>query len=342
MTTAGPRTFLEYVCARLLGPPAWAGAAGQAYWRCPFHDDTNPSFHTMPPMPGVRERWACPACDRRGDVFDLLRALRDDVGLPEAAGNFGVHQTRLAAWRMDYEAGTAPLPKRGNTPSHPLRAGGGAGGACSVFPLLGRVPVPGPGPPEWWPGVVDHGTFLLTTAAGKPVRDWLSARGLRWVTIRQARLGLGPGGELLIPWYRGGQLTGVNVRRFDRAPRYCLWKGSRRCVYPGAALLEERPVLLCEGELDTLLAGQELGEWVQPVTLGTAAGRLRWGPFANRLRRLGVYVALDGDEAGDRGYEGLRAVLPDAVRLRPPDGMDLTDLHRGMGLREWFQTARAT
>jgi hypothetical protein len=105
---------------------------------------------------------------------------------------------------------------------------------------------------------------------------------------------------------------------------------------------EGRPVLVCEGELDTLLAAQELGDVVQPVTLGTAAGRLAWGPFAHRLRRLGVYVALDGDEAGDRGYEGLLAVLPQAVRLRPPEGMDLTDLHQDTGLREWFQTARAT
>jgi hypothetical protein len=54
-----------------------------------------------------------------------------------------------------------------------------------------------------------------------------------------------------------------------------------------------------------------------------------------------LYVAYDGDEAGDRGSKTLRAMLPQSRRLRPPDGMDLTDLHRHTngGLRDWLLRA---
>jgi hypothetical protein len=170
---------------------------------------------------------------------------------------------------------------------------------------------------------------------GVLLRDWLRRRGLRPDTVAAAGLGLRQG-RLLIPWCQGGRLVAVNSRGFGSGLRYCLWRGSSRGVYPGGALVDGLRVLVCEGELDCLLAAQELGDLVQALTFGSAHGRPVYGPLACRLDDLGAYLALDADEAGDRGSERLRPVLPNAVRLRPPEGMDLTDVHRAVGLRTWF------
>jgi DNA primase len=91
-------TFLEYVCERLLGQPARPGGAdGESYWVCPFHDDTNPSFHTLPRKPGMKDRFRCFACGMRGDEFDLLRELHPGE-------DYSRRRVRLEQWHRDYEA----------------------------------------------------------------------------------------------------------------------------------------------------------------------------------------------------------------------------------------------
>jgi hypothetical protein len=96
-------TFLQYVCERLLGPPAMPSASpGEAYWRCPFHDDREPSFHTLPHQAGQKDYWKCFGCDLWGDEYNLLRNLRDIVCLPIAIGNYGDHQALLHQWRREF------------------------------------------------------------------------------------------------------------------------------------------------------------------------------------------------------------------------------------------------
>src|SRR5206468_1134554 len=69
-------TFLQYVAERLLGPPAKrGGSAGESYWCCPFHNDTSPSFHTMPSKPEFKDRWQCFGCGMRGDEADLMAGM---------------------------------------------------------------------------------------------------------------------------------------------------------------------------------------------------------------------------------------------------------------------------
>ncbi|MFL5909279.1 MAG: hypothetical protein ACJ768_01730 [Gaiellaceae bacterium] len=93
------KTFLEYVCERLMGPPAFHGAdEGDSYWCCPFHDDANPSFHTLPHKEGYKDSWKCwsSCAGRWGDEYDLLRQFHTDEDYPR-------QQVRLARWRQEWE-----------------------------------------------------------------------------------------------------------------------------------------------------------------------------------------------------------------------------------------------
>jgi hypothetical protein len=111
-------------------------------------------------------------------------------------------------------------------------------------------------------------------------------------------------------------------------------KGSRKGVaYPNYTP-DSRPIMLCEGELDTLLARQELGDSGQAITFGGCQDRIPdeyIAAFADKV----VMCTFDGDQAGDAGYERLRTILPKARRLRPPESQDLTDVHGAIGLKSW-------
>jgi hypothetical protein len=90
-------TFLEYVAERLLGPPARHTAThGDSYWCCPFHNDTNPSFHTMPSKPGFKDRWMCFSCGMRGDEADLMKGMMPGE-------DWNRRRARLMEWQQDYE-----------------------------------------------------------------------------------------------------------------------------------------------------------------------------------------------------------------------------------------------
>jgi hypothetical protein len=100
-------TFLQFVCEKLLGPPAKnGGQEGEFYWRCPFHDDTRPSFHTLPVKEDTKDYWKCFGCGLWGDELNLLRDLRD-IGHPDAQGDHDDHQALLRQWRAEYDAAVA-------------------------------------------------------------------------------------------------------------------------------------------------------------------------------------------------------------------------------------------
>jgi hypothetical protein len=106
-------TFLQYVCEKLLGPPAHHGGShGDSYWCCPFHNDTKPSFHTLPHKAEYPDYWKCLGCDHWGDELQLLRELRDIVGHPLAKGDYGDQKALLAAWRAEFEQLQSRVPGR--------------------------------------------------------------------------------------------------------------------------------------------------------------------------------------------------------------------------------------
>jgi hypothetical protein len=104
-------TFLEYVAERLMGPPL-SQSGGRSTWPCPFHSpDDHPSFCTLPPKAGCKDRYRCFSCGVWGDEYDLVKNFFD-------CENFGERRKRLAKWREDFKrdvpAGDSPVIPSGD------------------------------------------------------------------------------------------------------------------------------------------------------------------------------------------------------------------------------------
>jgi hypothetical protein len=110
-------TFLEYIAERLMGTPA-SRSSGRSTWPCPFHaPDNRPSFCTLPPKAGCKDRFRCFGCGARGDEHDLLKGfgIRD----------YGDRLFQLNQFREDFErdvpaADRLPISHRGERSTKPM------------------------------------------------------------------------------------------------------------------------------------------------------------------------------------------------------------------------------
>jgi hypothetical protein len=203
---------------------------------------------------------------------------------------------------------------------------------------------------------------------GQSAREYLHSRGLRDEIIRQAHLGLCPdwykaplehwglspeqlGKEedpqikiprgLVIPWFVGGQLWKVQLRRPEPGPdgkKYKEILGSSECLYNVDSLKPGQPALLAESELDALSAQQEAGDLVSCLATGSTSKALtsRWiGRLAQQASH--VLQSFDDDEAGEAGAEEWREALPEALCTRwAPLAHDINQmLQEGLPVREW-------
>src|SRR5271157_3402937 len=68
------RVDLAAVATNLLGPPLKRSGC-RLLWRCPFHDDHDPSFQVDP----NRGTWKCWPCGIGGDAAELVMKIRGVV-----------------------------------------------------------------------------------------------------------------------------------------------------------------------------------------------------------------------------------------------------------------------
>lgn len=333
------RWTLADLLAAILGPPQSRDGSSDDYWHCPFHGDVNPSLHVMPDG----RRWNCFGCGEFGDAIDLVRKLRPSFSYPTA-------KHHLETDSLDNIAATFATSICPTWPTCPSKVDGRR---LTKKPAIQTQ--------EWRDTaleIVSAAQRCLKSRHAADAKEFLSRRGISTATARKARLGYVeshyiasglkvPGDAIAIPWFTQRRLAAVNFRRLSGEPRYQLLSGSGKGPhYPDTEIDPTRPVVLCEGEFDCLLANQEAGDVAQFVTLGSASDK----PTPTTLATLSVcfplFLAHDADAAGDRAAESLIRSLPRAVRLRPPaKAKDVGGIFASGGdLRRWIKAAieRAT
>jgi hypothetical protein len=314
-----PTINLAAVVTGLLGP-ANKRSGRRLYWRCPFHDDHDPSFQ----VDVSANRWRCYPCDLGGDAPELVMKLKGVV-FPEAVAILGGKPVPTTAVSRKAENGPKPQPT--------LEQSSG----------LSR---------EDADQLVTDASIRLWSADGAGALAHLRCRGLTDETIRAVRLGFTPSVSvptrdgtrfwdvigIVIPWFDGDRLALVKIRRPACCePKYAEAFRDRPMLYPGPSYIRiGKSVVIVEGELDALLLGQELAGIASVITTGSASAR----PDPRVLELLVVapvwYVATDADPAGDRGASVW--MCGRSVRVRPPGyWKDWTEYHQaGFNVRRWW------
>lgn len=329
--TERDRIDLAAVAIRLLGPASGRrGERGRRlWWPCPLgtHEDRNPSFCVDP----GKGWWRCYGCGEHGDAAALVMRLRIAT-FPEAVafltGGLGPTKTGKAYAKLALRPVVKPMPQPPEPSGLPE-----ADAVALVEAAADRL---------WSPEGVDALAYLT------------GPRCLAPETIRAARLGWTPGVSIptrdgernfcalgwVIPWFVGPRLALVKIRQPDgRRPKYAeAFRASVRLVcYPSPATIRPgRPMIVVEGELDTLCLGEALGVLATVVTLGSASARPDPLVLGGMLAAPRWFIATDADPAGDKAANGWPAR---ARRIRPP-GLykDWTEARNdGMILDRWWR-----
>jgi len=135
-----------------------------------------------------------------------------------------------------------------------------------------------------------------------------------------------PFSGITIPWKDGARLTRIKIRRIDDdKPKYAEAYSDRPLIFPDPAVIRPGwPLIVCEGEFDAILLGQQLPE-VSVITLGSASARTDPAVLSRMLSSPRWFIALDADKAGDSAASKFPAR---AIRVRPPD-KDWGEVHAG-------------
>lgn len=318
------RINLTALATELLGPPP--GRRGErgsrSWWRCPFHDDNNPSFS----VDAVRGTWHCFGCGQHGDAAGLVMRL-EGLDFPSAV-------RRLGGDRPPSRKASPPRPR----PEPAQTAPGGTSGLTR----------------EVAERVASDAVAMLWSAAGRSAMAYLREhRFLDDETIRRARLGVVRDLEIprpdkpsfhlsgvVIPWRDPrGRLAKINIRQRDGVkPKYASAFENRdilaRTAFSLDAIRPGRPLVVTEGEFDCILLSQEIGDQTNVISMGSAS--IRPGS-ALRLELLKAHpriIATDADPAGDKAAQHWPGR---PRRVRPPQGKDWTDARTaGCDLREFW------
>lgn len=144
---------------------------------------------------------------------------------------------------------------------------------------------------------------------------------------------------ITIPHFAGGELYNVKFRSwFGQHKFFYRITGASSVLLNEDILLDDEnipeSVLLCEGEKDAILAWQAGFKNVVGMTGGAGTLNERWYKLLERIPR--IYVAYDGDGAGESGKEMLiRRLGAHRVRIvEVPPTMDVADVVRKFGAQD--------
>jgi hypothetical protein len=303
-------------------------------WKCPFHADENPSLHLRPDG----KSFGCWSCEASGSPLDWIM-LRRRVDIIGAACEIDPSLAELIEDRKPAKPPAPPpvaapfvrpdpRPEPWRDPEWQAAVGGIIERAeARLWSSEGRAAL------EWLcrRGLADH--TIRRFRLGFIARDEKSG-DLDALADREKPRIYAPRGVTL-PWVAPGawyspteapdgpRWVGLNVRRlmpnvadpWPSGDKYLLAAGSRRgCAYPLPDLTPGVVALIVEGDMDALIALQEIGHIVNVVTVGGALQR----PLAPALRELAGcptwLLATDMDDAGDKAERLWRRIGADRCR----------------------------
>ena len=329
---------------------------------CPFHDDQNPSLSVY--HRDGRWRFKCHGCPASGDAIAYVQ-LRDRLDSPIAAAYILDPSLRPAG---SPKAIVAPRPAPEPKPKPPPRPRDWQDPAwqSAADELIKRAEA------TLWG---DEGRDARRWLRGRGLRDATCRRfrlGFAPGSMRSDPLAVLDQGEgpqpiwvprgITLPWVHPeawysivdgeppARWVGANVRRLmpdvdEPMPKGKKNKGfagsERGHGYPFGEILPSQrgmPLLATEGELDSLLAWQEIGPLAIAMTIGGASQQLLPGTFAAIDRCEHWLVATDHDASGDRAWHTFAKASPQKVaRMYLPHGNDIGDfVQAGGDLRAWF------
>ena len=168
------------------------------------------------------------------------------------------------------------------------------------------------------------------------VMEYLESRGLSAEVVKHYRLGFvaepTPGygdedyvGRLTIPYITPAGVVDIRFRSLaGDGPKYLSRVGAKARMFNTTALQKvSRNILICEGEIDTVVADGVVG--VPAVGVPGASNWHKHYPllFEGYQR---VFVMSDGDNAGRDFGKKVVGSLDNAVSVTMPDGMDVNDV----------------
>lgn len=299
---------------------AAATHGGEYQGACPFCGGRD-RFRVWPnaDKPG----WWCRMCEKGGDAIQYLR--EKGYSFQDACAALGV-----------------PLESR-----------------PTVQPIIAPPAECNPPNPTWQAQASRFVKWAQVQTSDEAL-DYLKGRGLTVRTVVAAHLGyvpvgrwserskwgLGPDGQntriwipagIVIPWYVGGELWKIQIRRDVVKPdqeRYKTIPGSANALYGVDSLRDGEPAMLVEGPFDALAVSQVASDLVGVAACGTSgARRARW--YSALALCSPVLVALDADPAGDSASKVWLDILQDGARCRPHYADPSQMLQDGADVRGW-------
>jgi DNA primase len=291
------------------------------FWHCPFHTDKTPSLGANT----VDNRWFCFSCKRGGASNAWIKQHRKRKPAPGSMpfSSYVLQPT---------------LPPDNNQPPNEIwqiRA------LTLIAEWQGNL---------WW-------------RQGQDYRWYLYGRGLKGNIMEQCQLGFNPNDRyepsdfwgltpetpkdrsvwipagICIPWIVDGIVWRINIRRFEKTPKYLQVKDSKQGVF-GIDTLKDHPVVfMVEGEFDAMLLEQEAGDLIGVCTLGSASNRCldaRWLSYFLGCHK--VVLVGDSDNAGEDWALAMGLLSKRMCRTIVPTGKDLTEYwKKGGDLRKWVE-----
>jgi DNA primase len=275
--------------------------------------------------------WWCRQCQRGGDIISYVMQ-RHNVVFVEAC-----------KWLSNGRVPTTP------------------GGRTGRREKTRHAPVPSPPPADWQEKakrIAAEFETALWSDAGARARSYLgNQRGLTDDTLRAWHVGYChkeghyhglyvPRG-IVLPWFAGGRLWKVQIRRPTNDPkkRYVQVQGSAgSCpgLFGADKLTGKSGCFVVEGELDCMLMWQEAGDLVDVLTIGSKDGKLatRWLPLLLPIRRF--WIATDNDPGGHQAAAyWLDSTGDRGRRILPPNrAKDMGDAWlAGADIHAWAKSA---